>query len=97
MIYEAVRSLILAAPKENVRDEIRAVIEGELDRHGIQVDFLDIVKTGRRMWIDVYIIPNGSMLDLKSLKEVQTDSENILNGELEDDVCVEIIPELKDV
>ena len=97
MIYEAVRSLILAAPKEEARDEIRAVIEGELEDHGIEVDFLDIVKTGRRIWVDVYIIPHGRMLDLQILKEVQTDSQNILNGELEDDVFVEIIPELKDI
>ena len=97
MIYEAVRSLILAAPKEEARDEIRAVIEGELEEHGIEVDFLDIVKTGRRIWVDVYIIPHGRMLDLQILKEVQTDSQNILNGELEDDVFVEIIPELKDI
>lgn len=97
MIIEAVRSLILAAPCEEARDKIRAVIEGELGKHDIKVDFLDIVKTGRRIWVDVYIIPNGSMLELKSLKEVQTDSENVLNGELEDDVFVEIIPELKDI
>ena len=97
MIYEAVRSLILAAPGEEVRGEIRTVIEGGLDKYDIKVDFLDIVKTGRRIWIDVYIIPNGSMLDLKILKEVQTESANILNGELEEDVFVEIIPELKDI
>lgn len=97
MIYEAVRSLILAAPKEEVRDEIRAVIEDGLDKHGIKVDFLDIVKTGRRIWVDVYIIPNGNMLDLKILKKVQDEAVNVLNGEMEDDVFVEIIPELKDI
>lgn len=97
MIYEAVRSLILAAPKEDVRDEIRAVIENGLDKYGIKVDFLDIVKTGRRIWVDVYIIPNGNMLDLKILKKVQDEAVNVLNGEMEDDVFVEIIPELKDI
>ena len=56
MIYDAVKSLILAAPKEEVRNEIRQVIESDLHTHGFTLDFLDIVKTGRRIWVDVYII-----------------------------------------
>ena len=52
------------------------------------------MKTGRRIWIDVYIIPLGQMLDLAALKEVQVESMNILNGEFEEEIFVEIIPEL---
>ncbi len=94
MIYDAVRSLILAAPKEEMREEIRDVIDTELTEHGLNIDFLDIVKTGRRIWIDVYIIPDGNMMDLNTLKEVQQESMNILNGKYEEDIFVEMIPEL---
>jgi len=94
MIYDAVRSLILAAPKEEMREEIRNIIESELKEHKLQIDFLDIVRTGRRIWIDVYIIPQGRMLDLKALKKVQDESMNILNGKYEEDIFVEMIPEL---
>lgn len=94
MIYEALRSLILAAPKEEVRNEIRNVIETELNKYSITIDFLDIIKTGRRIWIDVYIIPESHILDLNVLKSVQEETMNILNAEIEDDIFVEIIPEL---
>lgn len=95
MIYEAIKSLILAAPKEEIRNSIREVIESELESHNCQLDFLDIVKTGRRIWIDVYIVPPSDTLDLSSMKAVQENSMNILNDQLEDDVFVELIPELK--
>lgn len=97
MIYEAVRSLILAAPKEEVRDEIRKVIEAEVTPYGYHLDFLDTVKTGRRIWVDVYLIFPSDTVDLSALKTIQDNAVNILNGELEEDVFVEIIPELKHV
>lgn len=95
MIYEAIRSLVLAAPKEEMRENIRQVIEEELKTHNYRLDFLDIVKTGRRIWIDVYIISPSDTLELNALKEVQENSMNTLNDQLEEDIFVELIPELK--
>lgn len=97
MIYEAVRSLILAAPKEEIRDEIRTVIEGQLKPYGYQLDFLDIVKTGRRIWVDAYLLFPSDTVDLSTLRIIQDNAVNILNGDIEDYVFVEIIPELKNL
>ena len=97
MIYEAVRSLILAAPKEEVRDEIRKVIDEELQHYDYHLDFLDIVKTGRRIWVDVYLLFPTDTIELSALKSIQDNTMNILNEELEDDIFVEIIPELNHI
>ena len=73
------------------------LIEKELEKHNCKLDFLDIVKTGRRIWVDVYIVSPSNILELSSMKEVQENSMNTLNDQLEDDVFVELIPELKDI
>ena len=97
MICEAVRSLILAAPKDEICDEIRKVIEDELEDYDYHLDFLDIVKTGRRIWVDVYLLFPSDTVNLQALKAIHDNSMNTLNNELEDDIFVEIIPELQHV
>lgn len=97
MIYEAIRNLILAAPKEEVRDEIREIIDADLKKFRIKIDFLEIVKTGRRIWVEVYILPPDNILNMMVMKTVQVETMNRLNGILEEDVFVEIVPELSNI
>ena len=97
MIYEAVKSLILAAPGKDITDTVRQEIENQLAMYNYKLDFLDIIKTGRRIWVDVYVIFPAETVDLTTLKSIQENSMNTLNGELEDDIFVEIIPELKHI
>ena len=62
--------------------------------HDIEIDFLDVVKTGRKVWIDIYIVQKDNMLDLKILKSAQEKIIKKLRAEY-DNVFIELIPELK--
>lgn len=94
MIWDAIKSLILLAPKEEVIEHIREITGSELSMHDIEIDFLDVVKTGRKVWIDIYIVQKDNMLDLKILKSAQEKIIKKLRAEY-DNVFIELIPELK--
>lgn len=94
MIWDAVKSLILLAPKEEVIEHIRDIIGSELTKHNIKIDFLDIVKTGRKVWIDVYIVQDSDLLDLRMLKSAQDEIIQLLRKEYQN-VFLELVPELK--
>lgn len=94
MIWDAIKSLILLAPKEEVIEHIREITNEELSKHDIEIDFLDIVKTGRKVWIDVYIVQRDNLLDLKMLKSAQNEIVKKLSTEYEN-IFIELIPELK--
>ena len=94
MIWDALKSLILLAPNEEVIEHIREITGSELTKHDIDIDFLDVVKTGRKVWIDIYIVQKDNMLDLRMLKSAQDEIIKKLRAEY-DNVFIELIPELK--
>lgn len=94
MIRDSVRSLILVAPDPEMLENVRNIAETELCKHNMTVDFLDIVKTGRRTWIEIYILPETNMLDLKMLKAAKNEISSRLAEEY-DDITVELTPELE--
>ena len=75
-------------------EHIREITGSELSMHDIEIDFLDVVKTGRKVWIDIYIVQKDNMLDLKILKSAQEKIIKKLRAEY-DNVFIELIPELK--
>lgn len=94
MIRDSIRSLILISPKPEVLDRVRSIIENELEPYEIRIDFLDMIQTGRKTWVDVYIIQDSPVLDLRLLKTAQNKIIDELNKEF-DNVFVEFIPELE--
>lgn len=96
MIRDSIRSLILVAPDTETLEQIRGIIEQELEEYDIHIDFLDIVQTGRKTWINVYIVQDSNMLDLSFLRKAQDEIISNLN-ENYDDIFVEFIPELEKI
>ena len=94
MIWDAVKSLILLAPKEEVMDHIRAETNDTLSKYDLYIDFLDVVKTGRKVWIDVYITQKDDMLSISTLKKAHDEIVAKLKPEYQD-VFVELIPEIE--
>ncbi len=94
MIWDAVKSLILLAPKEEVMDHIRAETNDTLSKYDLYIDFLDVVKTGRKVWIDVYITQKDDMLSISALKKAHDEIVAKLKPEYQD-VFVELIPEIE--
>lgn len=96
MIRDSVRSLILISPEAEMIDKVRSVSEEALSKYDITVDFIDIVKTGRKTWIDIYFLQDSMILDLRKLKTAQNQIISQLAEEY-DDIIIELIPELEKV
>ncbi len=96
MIYDALKSLILVAPKKDVVDKVRSQINEIFADYGFYTDFLDIVKTGRKVWIDIYITQKDDLISMNTLKQAHDDIVNRLTPEYED-IFVELIPEIEPV
>lgn len=95
MVRDAVKSLILAAPEPELTERVRKVATDTLLQHGIQITFLDVIKTGRKIWVDIYIIQKDDLLSIKALKTVQKEMMNTLSSEYEN-IFIELIPELSE-
>ncbi len=93
MIWDAVKSIILAAPKKEIIEKIRSISAPILDRFALRIDFLDVVKTGRKVWIDIYITQENDIISISELKEAHDTIVSILKSEY-DDIVVELIPEI---
>ena len=94
MIWDAVKSLILAAPGKDVMEQIRSKAEDILKGYDLYIDFLDVVKTGRKIWVDVSITQKDDMLSISSLKLAHDEIVARLKPEYQD-VFVELIPEIE--
>ena len=93
MIWDALKSLVLTAPKQEVIDQIRSVAADTLNEFDFDIDFLDVVKTGRKVWIDIYIVHKDDMISVKDLRKAHDRITAVLKSEY-DDIFVELIPEL---
>lgn len=96
MFWGSIKNLILFAPKKEVVDRVREVVDGFLKQHEFRINFLDVIKTGRKIWIEVYILQDGDLISIQELKQAHDE----IIGELEkeyDNVYVELIPEIENI
>ncbi|MDO4176885.1 MAG: cation diffusion facilitator family transporter [Bacillota bacterium] len=93
MIIESVRNLILFAPKKEVMDKVEAIAKEKCEKYGFESTFCEVIKTGRRYWINVYYYPNAKAVDLDILNALDAELEAALEDEFED-VWLEMIMDL---
>lgn len=93
MVIESFKSLILFAPKEETIDEIKEIVSKNIEKYPYNITFYDVVKTGRKIWIELYIKSENSLINLKELKQAKKDVEKDLKNEF-DEIYVEFTPEI---
>ena len=94
MIWDALKSLILIAPGKDVIEQIRSKAGSILKAQGIDIGFLDVVKTGRKIWVDIYIRQENDLISMRSLKT----AHDQISAELKEkyqDIYVELIPDIE--
>ncbi|NLD19092.1 MAG: cation diffusion facilitator family transporter [Clostridiales bacterium] len=94
MIWDAFNSLILLAPKKVVLERVRELSVKSLEKYHINVNFLDMVKTGRTVWVDVYISQEKDLISIKALKLAHDEIIKELKRQYEN-VSIELIPEIE--
>ena len=96
MFWGSIKNLILFAPKKEVVDHVREIAEHSLKKHEFDINFLDVIKTGRKIWIEVYILQEEDLISIRELKQAHDE----IIGELEkeyDNVYLELIPEIENL
>lgn len=96
MFWGSIKNLILFAPKKEVVDHVREVVDGFLQAHKFDINFLDIIKTGRKIWIEIYILQEDDLISIQELKQAHDEIIGVLKEEY-DNVYVELIPEIENI
>jgi len=93
-IVKNLKELILFAPKEDVMDLIRQAVEENIGEFDYTLAFLDVIQTGRKTWVEIYVKSKTDMINVQDFKAIQRKTSKKL-GEMFDQIYVEVIPELE--
>ncbi|MCC6094882.1 MAG: cation diffusion facilitator family transporter [Eubacterium sp.] len=84
--------LLFSAPPETV-EEVRKVAEEELKKYSCRIKFLEVIQTGRKTWVEIYIDSESDVVVLHHLRLVR-DAIRTRLGKDFDQLYVELIPDL---
>lgn len=93
-IINNLKELILFAPREEVMEQIRQAVEENIRQSDYVLAFLDVIQTGRKTWVEIYVKSRNDLISVKEFKQIQRNVSRQL-GELFDQIYVEIIPEIE--
>lgn len=93
-ILTGLRDIFLIAPEEETVTEIKAIINPILDAYGYEELYYDIVRTGRKLWISVYITFDKDMISISRLRTVQSLIIEALKKEYQD-FYFELLPDIE--
>ena len=89
------RQMMLFSPPEDVMDKVRGVVHNALEEYPYEAAFIDVIQTGRKTWIEVYLkgTEDTHMIDIDHLMELK----GRVTADLKDDfdqLYVEFKPDL---
>ena len=94
-VVTAFRDLLLIPPEEEIVQEIKETVEPLLAVcRGDEISY-DILRTGRKLWIDAYVSFSRDEVSLSRLRQVQDRCTAALR-EKYSDFCFELIPEFRE-
>ncbi len=96
MIQESIKSIVLFAPEDEIVEEIKQCASELFDDYVYDITFYDIIQTGRKLWIELYIKSPSNMLNVTQLQHLKIRSEEALRKKF-GDVDVQITPDLIDI
>ena len=95
MIIVNLKSLVLFAPEEEIMDMIRHVAEHHMDKFHYDSEFLDVIQTGRKTWVEIYMTSHNNLINTTILLQLRNEIREELKKSF-DQVYVELIPSLPD-
>ena len=96
LCVESIRNLILFAPDEETRSKIKDGIENILEKYDCYINFLDIIKTGRKLWVEVYFVTRKDEISINKLREVHDEIYEELK-EKHGSLYIELIPDIDEI
>lgn len=93
MIFLNLKNLVLFAPSAEIMTQIRQVAEKYMDKVYYDIEFLDVIQTGRKTWVEIYITSHNDMMNTRILHQLRNEIRAELREKF-DQVYVELIPDL---
>lgn len=93
-VITGVRDLMLIPPEEETIDDIKETIEPIIGVYGHKNLYYDIVRTGRKLWISVYISFEKDIVSLSKFKQLQDQCIKALASKYSD-FYFELLPDIE--
>lgn len=93
-VVTGLRDLFLLPPEEETVQNIKDIITPILDAYGYDKLYFDIVRTGRKLWISVYITFDRDKISISRFKIVQNFIIQALSKEYQD-FYFELLPDIE--
>ena len=92
------RQMMLFSPPEDVMDKVRMVVNNALGDYPYEAAFIDVIQTGRKTWIEVYLkgTEDTHMIDIDHLMALKGRVTADLQDEF-DQLYVEFKPDLPEI
>ena len=89
------RQMMLFSPPDEVMDRVHKVVNGALAGFPYEASFIDVIQTGRKTWIEVYLkeTEDTQKIDISHMVELRAGITEGLRDDF-DQLYVELIPEL---
>ncbi len=92
VIFTSIKNLVLFAPNEEIFDKIREIVDRHMADYPYEVTFLDVIQTGRKLWVEVYIGNKTDVIHISILHQVRNEIRKELRDAY-DQVYIEVIPD----
>lgn len=93
-VITGIRDLMLIPPEKETIQEIKQIVESILSKYNCSNLYYEIVKTGRRLWISVYVTLEKDEVSLLRFQIAQTRCIEAL-AQKYSDFYFELLPEIK--
>ena len=91
-IFQSIKNLILFAPEEETLNQIRGIVDQHMKDYPYEVTFLDVIQTGRKLWVEVYIGNQTDVIHISIIHKVRDEIKQELRDKY-DQVYIEVIPD----
>ena len=91
-IFQSIKNLILFAPEEETLNQIRGIVDQHMKDYPYEVTFLDVIQTGRKLWVEVYIGNQTDVIHISIIHKVRDEIQQALRDKY-DQVYIEVIPD----
>lgn len=95
MIFANLKNLVLFAPNQEIMDHVRQVAEKHMDKVYYDIEFLNVIQTGRKTWVEIYLSSYNNLINTRILLQLRDEIRDELRKSF-DQVYVELIPNLPD-
>ncbi|HAX73205.1 MAG TPA: cation transporter [Firmicutes bacterium] len=92
-IISSCKDIFLFAPEDEILDVINEATQRILEHHGIVKNEIEVVRTGRKLWIWIYFTPEHDLISLKEMRSIQHRLETEMKIKV-GDCYLEFLPDI---